>query len=228
MNGGWVPYTWGLLGHLLIKETCSKVWISPLWAPRAQHKWVCYEGGVWIGSWWISQEGNPHTDHMVLARCTCCPQGSSFMICFSQVTHAHWLTAASESSLRQAGLWLISGGWVHRPTHFGAFGLKGKKPSQEEPGWVSAFLGVKSPLRKVNELFSPWSTVTFSWSQWRVHPPPSSMLPTAPHTLLCPRTGCSWLLSSETWGSHPLFNEKKSIQTFRVRFVARKGLEIHV
>ena len=30
VNRGWVPYIWGLLGHLLMKETCSKVWISPL------------------------------------------------------------------------------------------------------------------------------------------------------------------------------------------------------
>ena len=43
VNRGWVPYIWGWLEHLLMKETCSKVWISPLCAPRAQHKWECYE-----------------------------------------------------------------------------------------------------------------------------------------------------------------------------------------
>lgn len=122
---------------------------------------------------------------------------------FSQVTHAHWLTAASEPpSFKLAS----DSAMLAESTgqQLGCFRAEGEGAGPGGARLSQCFLGVKSPLRKVNELSSPWSTVTFSWSMGG-----ECIFHTTP-LRCCPRTGCSWLLSSKTKTreAHLLFNEK--------------------
>lgn len=85
---------------------------------------------------------------------------SSFMILFLK-------SLMYTDSLMPQGLpassWPLTKPVVTESTGQHTWYLQAERLCHEEPGWVSVFLGVKSPLRKVNELYShPTPQVIFS------------------------------------------------------------------
>ena len=124
------------------------------------------------------------------------------MVFLKSLTHTDSLLPQSlpPSSWRLTQQWGLS----PQANTLGCFRAEGEGAGPGGARLSQCFLGVKSPLREVNELSSPWCTVTFSWSlggECILHNTPLRC---------CPRTGCSWLLSSKTKTreAHPLFNEK--------------------
>lgn len=88
------------------------------------------------------------------------PHNSSFMILFLK---SLMYTDSPMSQGLPPSSWPLTKPVVAESTGQHTWYLREERLCHEEPGWVSVFLGVKSPLRKVNELCShPTPQGTFS------------------------------------------------------------------